>query len=197
MSKLNLNTGLLALAGVALSVNVSAADLTCSDIAFTQEAFDAYESVDKACLEMTDREGITFAKLTAVISAQVAGSTYVRFRHSDGTTGPRHKSALAKDFETMISGKAVKLAALPEGQEVNIYVGDTYWSAPVAEVAEAAPAAAAAPPPPPPPPPAPEPEPEPEPEVLPTTAGPLPLVALLGSLFLLIGGAMRYSRRQQ
>jgi len=62
---------------------------------------------------------------------------------------------------------------------------------PVVEVAEAASA-----PPPPPPPPAPEPEPEPEPEVLPTTASSLPLLALFGSLFLILGGALRFSRKQ-
>ena len=81
---------------------------------------------------------------------------------------------------------------------MNIYISDEYWSAPAAEVAAVAEVVeeAAPPPPPPPPPPAPEPEPEPEPEVLPTTAGPLPWLALFGSLFLLLGGALRLSRKQ-
>jgi hypothetical protein len=47
-----------------------------------------------------------------------------------------------------------------------------------------------APPPPPPPPP------EPVTEVLPTTAGPLPWLALFGALFLVLGGALRWSRKQ-
>ena len=33
-------------------------------------------------------------------------------------------------------------------------------------------------------------------EELPTTAGPLPWLALFGSLFLLMGGALRLSRKQ-
>jgi hypothetical protein len=31
---------------------------------------------------------------------------------------------------------------------------------------------------------------------LPTTAGPLPWLALFGSMFLLLGGALRFSRKQ-
>jgi len=89
----------------------------------------------------------------------------------------------------MLSGKAVKLKDLAVRQEVNIYVGSEFWAPPPVEVA-------AEPPPPPPPPPAPEPEPEPEPEVLPTTASSLPLLVLFGSLFLLLGGALRFSRKQ-
>ena len=196
MNKLNLKYGLIALAGMGLSANVSAADLTCSDITFTPEAYESYEFIDKACLEVVDRDGSTYAKLTARIVAQTRSATHVRFRHADGELGPSHKSNLSKDFQTLMSGKAVAIKDLAVRQDLNIYISDTYWSAPVAEVAAVAAAAAPPPPPPPPPPPAPEPEPEPEPEVLPTTAGPLPWLALFGSLFLLLGGALRLSRKQ-
>jgi hypothetical protein len=80
---------------------------------------------------------------------------------------------------------------------MNIYVGQKYWApnqeveeavAEVAEevaedvaVAEVMEEAA---------------EEETAPPMLPTTAGPLPWLALFGSLFLLIGGALRFSRKQ-
>jgi hypothetical protein len=188
MNKVNLKYGLIALAGLGISANVSAADLTCSDVTFTPEAYAAYEFVDKACLEMVDRNGGTYAKMTARIVAQTSSGTHIRFRHADGELGPSHKSNMSKNFETMMSGKAVKIKDLAVRQDINIYVGPKYWAEPVVEVAEAAP--------PPPPPPPPAPEPEPEPEVLPTTASSLPLLALFGSLFLLLGGALRFSRKQ-
>jgi len=190
MNKMNLKYGLIALAGLGISANVSAADLTCSDITFTPEAFAAYEFIDQACLEMVDRDGGTYAKLTAKVVAQTSSGTHVRYRHADGELGPSHKSNAPQNFETMLSGKSVKVKDLAVRQDINIYISDKYWAPPVVEVAEAAP------PPPPPPPPAPEPEPEPEPEVLPTTASSLPLLALFGSMFLLLGGAMRFSRKQ-
>jgi len=190
MNKMNLKYGLIALAGLGISANVSATDLTCSDLTFTPEAYEAYAEIDKACLEVVDRNGGTYAKFTARVVAQTSSGTHFRFRHADGELGPSHKSNLPKNFQTMLSGDLVKVKDLAVRQEINIYVNDVYWALPVVEVA------AAAPPPPPPPPPPQAPEPEPEPEVLPTTASSLPLLALFGSLFLLLGGAMRFSRKQ-
>ncbi len=187
MSRVNLKYGLIALAGLGLSANVSAGDLTCSDITFSPEAYAAYEFVDKACLGMVDRDGTTYAKLTAQVVAQTASGTHLRYQHADGTLGPSHKSN-NPGFQTKIEGKDVSIKDLSVRQDVNIYVPDTFWSPPPVEVAEAAA--------PPPPPPAAEPEPEPEPVVLPTTAGPLPWLALFGALFLGLGGVMRLSRRQ-
>jgi hypothetical protein len=192
MNKVNLKYGLIALAGMGISANASATDLTCSDITFTPEAYASYEFADKACLEMVDRDGGTYAKMTATVVAQAGSGTHLRFRHQDGDLGPSHKSNMPRDFELNIGGKSIELKDLANRQEMNIYVSDVYWAEPVVEVAAAA---AAAPPPPPPPPPAPEPEPEPEPEVLPTTASSLPLLALFGSLFLLLGSALRFSRK--
>jgi hypothetical protein len=188
MNRMNLKYGLVALAGLGISANVSATDLTCSDITFTPEAYAAYEFVDKACLEMVDRDGGTYAKMTAKVVAQTGSGTHLRYRHADGELGPSHKSNAPEDFQTRLAGQPVKVKDLAVRQDINIYVSDAYWALPPVEVA-----AAAAPPP---PPPAPEPEPEPEPEVLPTTASSLPLLALFGSLFLLLGGALRLSRKQ-
>ncbi len=194
MNKLNLKYGLIALAGIGISANVSATDLTCSDITFTPEAFAAYEFIDQACLEMVDRNGETFAKMTAKVVAQTGSGTHVRYTHADGELGPRHKSNAPKDFEAILSGRAVKLKNMLVDQEVNIYLSDAYWAPPPVEVAAAAAEVVEEAPPPPPPPPAPEPE--PEPVVLPTTAGPLPWLALFGTLFLVLGGALRLSRKQ-
>ena len=192
MNKMNLKYGLIALAGLGLSANVSAADFTCSDITFTPEAYEAYEFVDQACLEMVDRNGGTFAKFTARVVAQTPSGTHLRFRHADGELGPSHRYNPRDGFQTGVAGETVELSDVAVRSDFNMYIPATYWAAPVAEVAEVMEAAA----PPPPPPPAPEPEPEPEPEMLPTTASSMPLLALFGSLFLVLGGALRFSRKQ-
>lgn len=205
MIKMNLKLGLVALAGLGLSANATATDLTCSDIQFTPEAFAAYQFADKACLDMVDRDGNTFAKFTAtkIVPADISPgvSTFLRFKHADGTEGPRHKSALPRGYQVMLDNKPVRLADINEGQAVNIYVGSEFWMAPEAEVAEAvaevvemeqevveeAVMAAAV---------VEEAVEEEMPPVLPKTAGPLPWLALFGSLFLLLGGALRFARRQ-
>jgi len=194
MNKMNLKYGLIALAGLGLSANVSATDLTCGDITFSPEAYAAYEFVDQACLEMVDRDdGNVYAKFTARVVAQTGSGTHLRFRHADGELGPSNKFNPAEGFQTGVAGKTVKISDLAVRSDFNMYVPAAYWTAPMAEVAEVMEEAVA---PPPPPPPAPEPEPEPEPEMLPTTASSLPLLALFGSLFLVLGGALRLSRKQ-
>jgi len=198
MNKMNLKYGLVALVGLGLSANVSATDLTCSDIEFTPEAFASYEYADKACLEMVDRNGGTFAKFTAtkVVPPDLSPgvSNFLRFKHADGSQGMRHKSNLPRNFEIMLSGKPVRLADVNEGQDINIYVGQQYWVSLLAveeaiveaiiveEVVEEIIEEEII-------------EEEMEAE-LPTTAGPLPWLALFGSLFLMLGGALRFSRKQ-
>lgn len=200
MSKLNLKHGLVAVAALGLSANVSATDLTCNDITFTPEAFAAYEFADKACLEMVDRDGGVYAKFTATKVAPQDVSpgvtNYLRFKHADGTVGPRHRSNLPRNYIIMLSDEPVRLADVDIGQDINIYVGDEFWvsNLEVEEAAEVAVAEVVA-------------EEVAEDvaveevveeeiaEELPTTAGPLPWLALFGSLFLLIGGALRFSRK--
>ncbi len=197
----NLKCGLVALAGLALSANISATDLTCNDIEFSEAAFDVYEFADKACLEMVERNGGVFAKSTAtkVVPADVAQgvSTYLRFKHNDGSTGPRHKSVLPRNYQVMLDDRPVRLADINPGQEVNIYVGPEYWvslaaveemveEAIVEEVVEEMVEEAIV-----------EEMVEEELEAeLPTTAGPLPWLALFGSMFLILGGALRLSRKR-
>lgn len=191
MKKVNLKYSLIALAGLGISTGVSAQELTCSDVTFTPEAYAAYEFIDKACLEMVDRDGATYAVLKAKVVAQTGGATHLRYRHADGTLGPSHQSS-NPGFITQMDGKDVAVKDLPVRQSVNIYVSDAFWSPPPVEVAEVAEVA-----PPPPPPPPPPPEPEAAPEILPTTAGPLPWVILAGVLFLVTGGLLRMSRKRK
>lgn len=186
MTKVNLKYGLIALAGLGISANVSATDLTCSDITFTPDAYAAYEHVDEACLGVVERNDEIYAKLTARVVAQTSSGTHFRYRHADGELGPSHKYNNPKGFQTMIEEDVVMLKDLAVRQDINIYVPEEYWNVIPVEAEEEA----VAPPPPPPP------EPEPEPEALPTTAGPLPWLALFGSLFLVLGGALRLSRKQ-
>jgi len=191
----NLKYGLIALAGLGLSVNANA-EIGCDDIVFSPQAFAAYDLIDQACLEMVERNGQMYAKLTARVVSQTASGTHMRYRLANGELAPSKLSVAPGDFETMISGKSVKMEDLDVGQSINIYVGNKYWvnaaevveeaiveeSVEEAVVEEAVVEEAIV---------------EEEMEAtLPTTAGPLPWLALFGSLFLVLGGALRFSRKQ-
>lgn len=184
MKQMNWKVGIAAILGVGFCLNAQAQ--TCSDITWSAEAYEAYDQVDAACIEMVDRDGTMMAKLEAEVVAQSPSGTYVRYTHADGSKGPSTQLQ-NPDFVAHIEGEAVALKDLNVRQNVRVYVGDEYWSLPQPEAT-----AAAAPPPPPPPP---EPEPEPAP-VMPTTAGNMGWLAVFGSLFLLLGGALRYARQR-
>ena len=189
----NLKYGLIAIAGLGITANANA-QLGCDDIVFSPDAFAAYALVDKACLEMVDRNGGTFAKMSAKVVAQTPNGTHLRYRMADGELGPSHLSNAPADFETSMGGKPVVMKSLPVNQWINIYVGTKYWvdaaaiveemveEAIVEEIVEEAIVEEII-------------EEELEAE-LPTTAGPLPWLALFGSLFLILGGALRFSRKQ-
>lgn len=194
----NLKYGLIAIAGLGITANANA-ELGCDDIVFSPEAFDAYELIDQACLEMVERDnGKVYAKLTARVVAQTASGTHLRYRLANGELAPSHLSTAPEDFETMMSGKPVKMVDLAVRQQINIYVGENYWVDAAAiieeeiieeiveeeiieEMVEEAIEEEII-------------EEELE-EELPTTAGPLPWLALFGSLFLILGGALRFSRK--
>ena len=191
----NLKYGLIAIAGLGITANANAA-LTCDDVVFSPEAFAAYALIDQACLEMVTRDnGNTYAKLTARVAKQTTAGTHIRYKLANGEFAPSHLSTAPKDFETMIAGKLIKMKDLEVRQEINIYVGNEYWvdataiveeaiveemveEAIVEEIVEEAIIE------------------EVIEETLPTTAGPLPWLALFGSLFLILGGALRFSRKQ-
>ena len=142
---MNLKYGLIALVGLGFSANVSAQALTCSDITFTPDAFAAYQQADAACLEIVDRDGGLFAKMTVRIVAQTSSGTHFRFRHADGELGPSHKAQLPAAFMTRVNNQTVALKDIAVRQDVNVYIGQDFWTVNPVEVVEAA-----APPPPPP-----------------------------------------------
>ena len=191
----NLKYGLIAIAGMGITANANAA-LTCDDIVFSPEAFAAYALIDQACLEMVTRDnGRVYAKLTAKVVAQTPKGTHLRYRLPSGELAPSHVSAAPKDFQTMMGGKPVEMKNLQVRQDINVYVGEKYWvdaaaiveeaiieeMVEVAIVEEMVEEAIIE---------------EVMEETLPTTAGPLPWLALFGSLFLILGGALRFSRKQ-
>ena len=144
---------------------------------------------------VTRDNGKVYAKMTAKVVAQTPSGTRLRYRLPSGELAPSHLSAAPKDFETMMGGKPVVMKNLQVNQDINVYVGQEYWvdaaaiveeaiieemveEAIVEEIVEEAIIE------------------EVIEETLPTTAGPLPWLALFGSLFLILGGALRFSRKQ-
>ena len=194
MKKTILLSMLTALVGLGFTLSASAQTPTCDDLVWNPTVLADNPNIADACLDVVMRGGEPVAKYRARVVRQSVNSTIVQWQLPDGSWSPSQRRYPDRGFVAHLEDKEVKVLDLPVRQEVNIYVpaGES-WSLPVAEaapapMAAAAPVAAAA---------AvaePAPEPEPAPVMLPTTATQLPLLALLGGLFVLLGGAVGIAR---
>jgi len=184
MKKTMLITMLVLLGALGFTTTAQAAD--CSDVIWSAGTLEANPNVGDACLGVVEKGGSQAVKLTARVVRQSVNSTIVQWQMPDGSWSASERRFPARGATAEIQGQTVRIVDLAPRQVVNVYIPmQDNWSLP-------APAVAAAPPPPPPP--APAPEPEPEPEALPTTATQIPLFALLGGLFILLGGAVSFAR---
>jgi LPXTG-motif cell wall-anchored protein len=189
MKHLKLKTGMALAACLGMSMGANAQDLTCSDLMWNDSVT---SGADAACREVVMRDGSPYAKMRAEVVAQHTGRTSYSWVMDDGSLSDRQQVEHDNEnFVTMIEGEPVALKDLLPKQQVTVYLGNTYWSLPAPE-----PMAAAAPEPEPmmEPEPEPEPAPEPAPVMLPKTGSQLNWLAVLGSMFILLGGAMRFTR---
>jgi len=195
MKKLVLGFLLALIGGLGMTVTANAQGVTCSDIVWSDTALELNPNIAEFCLEVVEKRGQQMAKLTARVVRQSVNSTIVQWQRPDGSWSPSERRYPDRGFMAEVGGKDVRVTDLPARQEVNVYVAaEDMWSVPSAApmAAAAAPAAAAAAAPAPAP--APAPEPEPAPAMLPTTATQVPLLALLGGLMVLLGGAVGFVR---
>lgn len=189
MKNLKLKAGLALVACMGISVNASAQEVGCGDLMWNA---DVTSGAGAACKEVVMRNGAWFAKMEAEVAAQHTGRTTYSWVLPDGTLSERQQTSHDnRDFVTMIDGEPVMLKDLAVKQRVNVYLGNTYWSLPEPEAV----AVAVAPEPEPVAEPEPMPEPEPAPVMLPTTGSQLNWLAVIGGLFLLLGGAVRFARK--
>jgi len=127
MHRTNLRQGLVALISLGVSASLGAQEIDCSNIRFSPEAFTAYEFIDKACLEIVDLDGASYARLTSYIVAQTSNETIWYYQHADGNPGPEHM-ANNPGFLARIEGKDVIIRDLPVLQGINIYVPESFWT---------------------------------------------------------------------
>ena len=139
-------TILVTLAAVAIgggfSVSASAQDIDCGDLRWSTEQLAVMPNVGDYCLGVVDRGGEPAAKFTARVVRQSVNSTIVQWQAPDGSWSPSERRYPPSGFKAHMGGEEVKIADLPSGQDVNVYVmseGGANWS-----VAEAAPMAAPA-----------------------------------------------------
>jgi hypothetical protein len=182
-------TVLMALGGVTQVMATSHERPTgCGDIVFVDEITSVFPEASNACLTIVDRDGQQYARFDAEIVRVRGAEVRAKFKRPDGTWTKAYAFRPDPDRRIKIQGKSYRYRDLSAGQPLDIFLAtdkfemvmldddtDFASTAVITTVVLY--------------------EPEPEPE-MPKTAGPLPLVALLGGAFLAIAGGLRLFRRR-
>jgi hypothetical protein len=169
-----------------------AAETNCLDVQFSDELYERFPNINEACLQIIDQEGEQYVKLKGKVLRANSRILSLRWQRRDGSyiSEIYRSKPLPSEFRIQIDGNPVRPRQLERGQELNVYVklgGDmaSIIAAPevelipalvdlVAEVIDF----------------------DPAPTTLPTTAGLLPAIGLLGLMSLGFGLLIRLFRRR-
>lgn len=183
-SVLGFAAALLLIAG--FSGQASASEVTCADIEFTSAITDVLPNANEACLGVVERDGAMFAEFRAEIVRNRGATTRAKFQRADGSWSDVFEFTPDKSRNVRIGGRNYRMRDMQRGQQLNIYLPADRFEIAVAEDDDVA---------------------TPPttlvmvtmwraPAVLPTTAGLLPLIGMLGGLFLALGGGLAMLRRR-
>lgn len=193
-------TAAAALLAVAIAQPALAQQKTCDDIVFTPEALAQYPDLDKACQGVITRGGQDYVQVIGRVMAVRGRGQHVQIQFKDGGRywiSPREGQMITLLPPGGVPGAtaaigsgqtAIPPSELVRGMELGIYLPTDTWAMQIPEpmteelvIVEITPVEVVE---------------ELEVEVMPTTASPVPLIGLLGGIFLLAGAGLTLLRRR-
>ena len=163
---------------------------TCGDLEFHQRVLDALPEANSACLSVTEQDGRLYAEFEAEIVRVLGREVRAKFKRADGSFTETHGFRPASDARVKIAGRSYRYSQLIRGQQLNVYVPSDRFEIAIAddddhmtaqiEIIEVVVVYLV----------------EPAMDALPATAGPLPLIGLLGGLLTALGAGMVLIRRK-
>jgi hypothetical protein len=156
-------------------------DLSCSDIEWSSTVTAQYPNIANACDAVLEKDGKVFARIDVEIM-RVRGRTLTfKILNNDGSSGGNYSQTVETSWRAKIGGRNYRASDLSRGQRLNVYMPSDRWAVihedddgPDMEDAVVLVAAAE----------------------LPKTASPLPLIGMLGGVFMLLGAGFGAIRRR-
>lgn len=176
---------LLALSGAAFAQNNQA----CQNMRFSDEVLARFPRASEACLDVITRDGQSYAVFKAKLERVTGTTLRLRFKQPDGTYAAAQNVKTSPNRRVLIDGKPTPVSELAPDQELTAYVRvDKPLLAlePVDATEPLEPVPMAAP----------EPAVARADPVMPHTASPFELAALLGSFCCAVACALNATRRK-
>lgn len=162
---------------------------TCADLEFAPQIIDALPQANEACREVVMKNGEPFARFSAEIVRNRAGTVRAKFKRADGSWTETYAFNPDQSARVHVAGRSYLWRDIQRGQQLDLYLPSdrfeiaTHSDEAVAfaetEVVIATIIVARAPR-----------------EELPTTASFVPLVGALGGLFVALGAGIGFVRRR-
>ena len=155
----------------------------CGDIVFSEAITSQFPNVRNACLGVVTRDGRQFAHFQARIRSVRGNQVEAEFKQPDGTWGRPVAFSPESDARARVAGRSYRYRDLSRGQELDVYLPPDRWAIAVQtdeaafETARAITFTALT-------------EPSAQVAALPSTASPLPLLALIGALLAAFGAGV-------
>ncbi|MDZ4728626.1 MAG: hypothetical protein SH820_01620 [Xanthomonadales bacterium] len=124
--KTSIRVSMLLLAATAgFSVNASAQMPTCADVIWSQTLLETTPTIADHCLEVVQRGEEWYAKVQAKIIRHGASSTVVRYREPDGSWSAAERAYPPRGFTAEIGDQEVPISQTAEGQELSVYASSS------------------------------------------------------------------------
>jgi len=166
-----------------------AQSVTCQNAKFDPAVLERYPDLQRNCLDVVKRGSEDYAVVTARLDrVNSNGSVVVRSKRADGSYGERRTLRPPDNMKVLAAGKPADIRDLALGQDLTAYVRVTAPAVMALIPADANTPLQTTPL---------EAEPEPTAAALPSTASMVPVLGLVGSALLLLGGILTAIRRRR
>lgn len=170
---------------------VQAQALSCSDIRFTDQVLSQFPDAPRFCLNVVEKDGSPFARFNAeFVRRRGADEAVLRFRGPDGRLNAPVTVPVPEGQTVRVGGRDRRVRDLQRGDTVSVYMPADRFELAYAESDEdfvlltvvffpisLAPAEGPA-------------------TTLPATSSPMPMIGMIGGLFMLMGAGLSLMRRR-
>lgn len=94
----------------------------CSSVQFSEQILERFPNAPDSCLDVISRGGQDYAVFRVQLERVSGNTLHVRFNNPDGTRGPRTRITAQPDFRVLVEGQPTRVRDLAPNQELTAYV---------------------------------------------------------------------------